>query len=157
MKSNKNCTYFNYEDDEQKISNTNPFEFSYNTKKVNFGCNNIGKKLFARNIINNNCYLKCTFKIIFRSHSGYCSEQDNNEENYEDEKTEILKLYFNIPDNLKNNSGDIDIKNINDESNIIYNHNTKLLFKEWEKSSCGGECGYTDSYIPILFEYIKIT
>ena len=151
----KSSTYFSYENEsEPEISNTNPFEFSYENHKIKFGYNTIGKKLYTSNIIKNNCYLKCTFKIIFRSHSGYCSEQEDGE--YEEEKTKIVNLYFNIPDALKNNSGDIDSLNINDESHIVYNSNTKSLFKEWEKSSCDGVCGYTDLYIPILFEYVKI-
>lgn len=139
--------------------NYNPLKFIFQNDQVKFKfgryINNYGKSLYVKNTEVGKYYLKCSFKILFRSHSGYCSEQE--EDNYECEEEKIVKLYFNIPDVFLNSNGEINNELINDDSNLIYNDDTKILFEEWEVSSCSGVCGYTDLYTPILFEYVTIT
>ena len=119
-----------------------------------------------RNIIDPNIgdtVLKLTIKCIFKNHDGYCSSFDFYD--YKDEiihsNEQIKQLYINLPTEfLDEETQNIRSDILDDDSNIIENEISEILFKEWNgHSDCNGSgcCHLYDTFIPIKIEYVKIT
>lgn len=138
----------------------NPFAFTIsnaNSKKIKWVSGSNGH-LRATTQEPGQCYLKCTYIVYFRSHDGYCSETEDPENaGYELETQKFVGLYFSIPSDLSDGSGNINAELLDDQANLINSDKTAHYFKTWStESSCCGVCGYTDLYWPQFIEWVKI-
>ena len=144
--------------------NKNPLRFYYDKNHV-IGISDYSK----RNIITpkvGEIVLKMTVRCIFRTHDGYCSGfeffgDEDDMKKWLHQKSEICSIYFNIPDEfLDEETKTIRSDILDDDSNIIENEITEIVFKEWTvHSKCNGSgvCNLYDTYIPLKIEYVKIT
>ncbi len=88
--------------------NSNPFKFTYvqSTNKIRFS-NPEAKNTRVINRQPGQQLLKCTYIVYFRSHDGYCSEVEDYEQvGYELETQKLISLYFTVPSDLLDGSGD---------------------------------------------------
>ncbi len=157
--SNPFAHYDQYESVVKSKPKSNPFAFTYTgDKKIRFNSGSSGKELRVTKTVPGSSYLKCTYIVYFRSHDGYCSETEDPEKaGYELETQKMVVLYFNVPLDLSDETGSLNLDLLDAEANLINNEETKQYFSTWSsESACCGVCGYTDLYWPQFIEWVKI-
>jgi hypothetical protein len=104
--------------------------------------------------------LKMTTRVLVRTHGGYCSCLEMDEEGGpESEEEKIVVVYFRIPREYKNRRYRLRTEFYDNRRQILETEKTKKWFLEWQqKSFCDGSsqtgwCDYYDVYIPIRLEY----
>jgi hypothetical protein len=152
--------YSDHESADNLKSKTNPFAFTTSetsSKKFKWMPGSDGHLRVSKQEPGQ-YYLKCTYIVYFRSHDGYCSETEDPEEaGYELETQKLVVLYFSVPSDLTDNSGNFNAKLLDDQANLINSDETAHYFKTWSvESSCCGVCGYTDLYWPQFVEWVKV-
>ena len=158
----KSSNQFSQNSGYESVVNTkpksNPFAFTFTSgNKIKFN-NSTGKELRVINPEQGKSYLKCTYIVYFRSHDGYCSEtEDPDDVGYELETQKLVVLYFSVPSDLTDSSGNFNLELLDDEANLINSDETAHYWTKWtSESACCGVCGYTDLYWPQYIEWVKI-
>jgi hypothetical protein len=124
--------------------NTNPFSFTYENskKKIKF-YNDNARELRVINKQPGNYYLKCTYIVYFRSYNKYEDEP---------ETQKMVTLHFSIPDDLRNDCGEIDLNLFDNNQNL--KSSESAYFTTWKNDYESDECKYTELYVPQFIEWI---